>query len=79
MDIYTHKFKFSVSDGGKFLHGEVEFNTDGKVSYKFKGMSEPLEKEVLVKFNELMELVKVIFNQFGGIKEIKIIDKTIEP
>ena len=79
IDGYSHNFEFSIGDGGKFLIGNVEFNTDGNVSYKFKEISKPLNKEVFVRFNEMMELIKTMFHEFGGIKEIKIIEKSLEP
>jgi len=48
MDQYTHDFVFKVGDGGKFVTGEVEFNTDGKNSYRFETLSQPLQDETLI-------------------------------
>ena len=76
MDIFTHDFKFEVgASADQFLSGEVEFNTDGKVSYNVTESSTPLKKETLEHFNSLMELLREIFVEFGGIKRIRIIAK----
>lgn len=72
---YTHKFKFQIGDGGRFLNGLIEFNEDQKVSYKIQEWSEPLEKDVLDDFTALTELLKTIFHKHGGIKLIKFTDK----
>jgi len=72
-DIYTHDFKFQIGDGGQFIEGEIEFNTDGKVSYKMDKFSEPIKAETLAYFNEITELIKKIFHATDpkGIKLIK--------
>ena len=72
MDQYTHTFDFQIGDGGKFLTGEIEFNTDNKVSYKFKTFSEPISEDTLSQFTRLTELLKEIYHGSGGIKMIRI-------
>ena len=71
IDGYTHRFKFSVGDGGHFIKGYVEFDTDEKVSYKVTSWSEPLQKDVLDNFSELTELIRKIFYTYKDIQEIK--------
>jgi len=72
---YTHKFKFQIGDGGSFIEGYIEFNTDGKVSYRLDESSQPLGNEALKDFCALTELLKTIYHKHGGIKLIKFIDK----
>ena len=82
VELYTHRFKFSVGDGGKFIKGFIEFNTDGKVSFKMTSWSEPILKETLDHFSELTELIKKIFYAYGDIQEIKFtkmgVDKKLD-
>lgn len=77
-DQYTHNFKFQMADGGVFVEGKVEFNTDGKMSYKIESTSQPLPKEALTDFTELMDLCHSLFNKYEGLKLIKIVDKEAE-
>jgi len=72
-DIYTHNFKFQIGDGGQFVEGDIEFNSDGRVSYRIDESSDPLLKETLVYFNRLIDLLKDIYhgNDPAGIKLIK--------
>lgn len=74
-DQYTHNFEFKVGDGGKFLEGEIEFNTDGRVSYRFSSISEPIQLDVLRDFIDLTELLKRIFVSMDGIKKIEFTEK----
>ena len=69
-DIYTHVFDFTV--GSKFIRGEVEFDTDGKMSYKIKEVSDPFSNDFLHMFQELMSFLFILYNQEGEIKNIKI-------
>lgn len=73
LDQYTHNFKFQIGDGGQYLEGEIEFNTDGKVSYKMSNWSEPIKNGTLGYFTELTELLKKIFHGTDpkGIKLIR--------
>ena len=73
-DPYTHEFKFELD--GNFINGEVEFNTDGKVSFKINAWSEPLPIEILNQFSELMAMLKKIYENEGDIKKISIKKKT---
>ena len=77
VDGYTHNFEFKIGDGGRFLVGKIEFNLDGKVSFKMTQWSEPIQQEVLQDFIDLTELLKRIFHSHTGIKEIKF--KEITP
>ena len=71
--MYTHTFKFELENSS--VRGEVEFNTDGKVSFKLDNVSEPLALTDLSYFKRLMELLKEIYTAGGGIRKIKIIKK----
>jgi len=58
---YTHDFKFQIGeDGSKFINGEIEFNSDGKVSFKIKDWAEPLLKEDLERFTYIVDHLKNI-------------------
>ena len=70
-DPYTHDFKFQLGDGGQFVEGDIEFNTDGKVSYKITSISEPVLDTTLQRFSEVAELMRQIFHEFGGLKLIR--------
>jgi hypothetical protein len=69
-DIYTHNFDFTV--GSKFIRGEMEFDTDEKMSYKIKETSDPFSNEFLHFFQELMDYLFILYNQQGEIKKITI-------
>lgn len=73
---YTHNFKFSLGDGGKFITGEIEFNQDGKMSFRMDTWSEPIDEDSLAAFKELTTLLKKIFYEFGGIKKIVVKEKS---
>jgi len=70
-DGLTHDFKFQIGDGGQFIEGDIEFNTDGKISYKITSWSEPVKDTTLQRFSEVAELMRQIFHEFGGLKLIK--------
>lgn len=79
IDVYTHNFSFEVdSAGGQFIKGEVEFDTDGKVSFKIKDSSSPLQAETLSLFTNLFEYLKKIYDLTGGIVMIKVSNKKKE-
>lgn len=63
MDPFTHSFKWEikVGDNLQFIRGDIEFNTDGKVSYKLTQTSPRLEKEVMDYFQRYTELMKEVF------------------
>ena len=73
-DPYTHTFKFALGDGS-FIEGDCEFNTDGKASFKMDSWSEPIPLETIDDFQELMWLVKNIFENSSGVKKIVIKEK----
>jgi len=73
VDPYTHTFKFELD--GVFIRGEVEFNTDGKASFKMTEWSEPLPLDTLGEFKKLMTQIKNIYTANGGVKKIIIKEK----
>jgi len=70
---YTHDFE--IKSNNHTISGEVEFNTDGKMSYKTK-------KGVVFGFNEakafhnLLAAWKDFFDTFGGVDKIELTSKT---
>lgn len=73
VDPYTHTFKFEIEDKtGKrsFLKGEIEFNEDGKASFKLEDVSEPLDLEVLEYFRDTVESFRLLTEDYGPIKKI---------
>ena len=67
---YTHTFEFEIDD--LEINGEIEFNTDGVMSYK---TNEPIDGITLKKanrFHALLREFKNVFDCFGGIKKIKL-------
>ena len=79
-DRYTHDFSYRLGDGGKFILGEVEFNHDKAISYKITDWSEPMPHKIMVEFTEFIDRVKSRFDEWGGLKQVKIIEKGfIEP
>ena len=75
IDPYTHDFIYQMGDGSHFLTGEVEFDKDKKVSYRFKEISEPLQHEFLQHFNEFIDRVKLRYDQWDGVKFVQIKEK----
>jgi len=69
LDQYTHTFSFELGDDS-YLNGECEFNTDGKASFKIKTFSEPLPLETIQEFENVVELIKSIYESNGGINKI---------
>jgi len=73
IDQFTHTFKFEINkDGSDFIKGECEFDTDEKASYKIESTSEPLNHPTLGYFMELMALIRKIYEENGGVKNIKV-------
>jgi hypothetical protein len=73
---FTHTFEIDLgADGSQFVHGQVEFNTDGRVSFKIEETSIPLSKAAIDHFNKCMDLLQTKFREFGGIKKIEILQK----
>ena len=75
IDPYTHDFIYQLGDGGKFMVGEVEFDKDKKVSYRFGQISEPLDHELMQHFHEFIDRVKLRYDHWGGIKLVQIKEK----
>ena len=74
LDPYTHKFEFALGDGS-FIEGDCEFNSDGKASFKMNTWSEPIPLETIEEFEELMWMVKRIFEHNSGVKKILVKEK----
>jgi len=74
VDAYTHTFKFSLGDDS-FLEGDTEFNSDGKASFKMDTWSEPLPLETIDEFQELMWMIKNLYESNSGVKKIIIKEK----
>ena len=55
--------------------GEVEFNHDKKVTYRFSELAEPLDHEFMQHFHEFIDRVKLRFDQWDGIKLVQIKEK----
>ena len=72
-DQYTHDFKFELE--GSFINWEVEFNSDGKASFKMTEWSEPLSLDVLTEFKKLMTMIKEFYMSNHGVKKILIKEK----
>lgn len=71
--VYTHTFE--IEAGGKTIHGEIEFNEDGTVSYKTDNPISNLTLEQAGKFNEMFKCCKDIYDTFGGVTKIEIVKK----
>ena len=75
VDPYTHDFSYWLGDGGPHIVGEVEFDKDKKVSYRIKEWSEPCQHELIVAFAGFIERAKLRYDEWGGIKLVKIQEK----
>ena len=72
MTTFTHKFEISFD--GQTIEGEVEFNSDGKVSYSFTG--DPTITMMNGKLiTELFNTVQQFYELNGGIKLVQIKEK----
>ena len=69
-DIFTHTFEFDVD--GVIVKGEVEFNTDKKISMDIKQAGVPLQAETLDIILQMFDLIKEIENANGVINLVKI-------
>jgi hypothetical protein len=77
-DPYTHIFKFFIGKNGEnTLSGECEFDSDDKMTFDIKDTSTPITVETLAFFNELMSLIKRIYDSSGGVKQILIKTKVV--
>ena len=75
-ELFNHTFEIELSaDGSWFLKGEVEFDTDGKASFKIDESSIPLSGEGMHHFIDLMDLIRRMFPCCGGVKRIEIVQK----
>ncbi len=68
--MYTHTFEFS-SDGTT-IEGEVEFNVDGRVSYKTSAALPNLTLQQASAFNGIVKAAKDFFDAYGALNKIKI-------
>lgn len=63
-DIFTHKFNWEINigDNNQYLKGEIEFDTDDKVSYQIKDMSNRISKDSMDLFQRYINLMKDTFD-----------------
>jgi len=77
-DIYTHNFKFYIGKNGENrIEGDCEFDSDQKMTFSIQDTSDPLPVETLTSFNELMNLIKKIYDDSGGVDRIIIKNKKV--
>jgi len=72
-ETYTHTFKFKC--GTRDMTGECEFNVDGKASYKLNELIDGFDLEESARFTELLQVLKRIFDKYGSIKKIQVVEK----
>ena len=77
IDPYTHKFDFTVN--GQFIRGELELNTDKKMSLKVTEWSQPLMKDEMEYFLDIIEQARAIMelSEEGEITKILIKKKGV--
>ena len=79
-EIFTHTFEIELkADGSQFIKGEIEFNVDGKVSFKIDESSIPFSRGAMKKFMALCDICQNIFYDLEGIKRIEIVQKPPTP
>lgn len=72
-DPYTHNFKYFIGAHGQYtISGECEFDSDMKASFKIADTSDPFPLDTLNSFLELMTLLKKIYDENGGFKQITV-------
>ena len=67
---YTHTFIFQFD--GQTIEGEMEFDEDGKASYKTSEPIEGLSLSQSMAINNLFNQLKAVFDKFGDIVKIKV-------
>lgn len=75
-EVYTHKFKFAPGVG-RFIEGDIEFNSDGKCSFAIKKSSDPIAQSDLIYFNKFIELI-MEFGKKDPLDELSIHKKIEE-
>lgn len=71
--IYTHTFEIKTSS--RTISGEIEFNEDGVMSYKINAPHAGVTLAQSRAVDSLFEHSKQIFDNFGGITKIEIVEK----
>lgn len=72
MSSFTHNFEIDYD--GRSITGQVEFNTDGKVSYVFdNGVSVGLDESTII--NQMFSLAQSLYHLGEGLNKIKITKK----
>jgi len=66
---YTHDFE--LKSNSHTISGEVEFNTDGKMSYN-PSAGVAMELTESKAFHDLLAAWKEVFDAFGGIDKIEL-------
>ena len=69
---FTHDFELKFD--GEEIGGEIEFNTDGRVSYDFIE-SPRMELEEVALINQLFAVIQQLFLLKGGLEKIEITEK----
>ena len=69
-DLYTHTYEFDF--GGTFLKGEIEFDTDNKMTFNIKQSGDPMPSEVYDYCLQLLELIKKIYDSKNTLNLVKI-------
>ncbi len=72
VDPFTHYFTFDTGDA--FVTGKVEFNTDKKMTFKMVKISSPFDEETLKLFLVWMEYMNKLYEKYGKIKRVALID-----
>ena len=70
---YTHTFEIHI-DTHK-IDGEIEFNTDGKMSYKLDDPFEGFDIQKTARFNEFLKALESMVDTFGEIEKIEVVKK----
>ena len=73
--VYTHDFDLVLDD--QTITGEIEFNIDGIMTYKTDSPVDEMSLERSEIFNALLKAFKDIFDQFGGIEKIELVEKVV--
>jgi len=69
-DIFTHTYEFDFGDS--FIKGDVEFDTDNKMSFNIKQSAEPMPAETYQLCLDLLNIILKIYTSGNTLKLIKI-------
>ena len=74
-DSYTHRFDIEVD--AIHINGDVEFNTDGKMTFNVKQWNNPMSSEDLTMLKTILDYCHEVTENFGEIKLIRIKKKVV--